>query len=369
MTAFLVIDALVVLGWVLFCAALPFALRKLPHVRADLSTPLPEGRLSVVIPARDEETLLPRCLDSLRAQEPALGEIIVVDDGSRDATARVAEERGARVIPAGARPPGWAGKPWAVHVGANAAGGEWLLFVDADAVLAPGCVRAALAAAGQEAADLLSLLPAWRCSSALEALVQPMLFLILLVQFDVQKINDPRSPVAAAWGGFMLFRRTAYEAIGGHAAVKGDVFEDLMIARRVKRDGLRLRLLAAPELLEAARPLSARRIWDDGCRAALGETGRSVFLPLLAAAALIVLFVGPYLLAPFGWLFVFLAGLHAASAILIRVQTGRALGLDYRLAWLQPIGALFFATVLLWASAATLVGGAAIRWGDRQYKA
>src|SRR5258708_26396563 len=139
--ALLVIDALVVLLWVFSCASFPFVARQMPRARTDAPAPTLAPRLSVIIPARDEEMLLPRCLASVRGQDVPVHEIIVVDDDSNDATARVAIEGGARVVPAGARPAGWAGKTWTAQVGGQAASGDWLLFVDADAVLAPGCVR------------------------------------------------------------------------------------------------------------------------------------------------------------------------------------------------------------------------------------
>lgn len=372
MTVLLLFDVLVVLGWVLFCAALPAAIRKLPRVRAKAlagtSRDARDARISVIVPARNEEQLLPRCLDSVRAQQRPIHELIVVDDTSQDATARVATDRGAHVISAGTRPAGWTGKPWAAHVGANAATGDWLLFVDADAVLAPGCVEAALAEAEEHGVDLLSLIPAWRCSTLLESLVQPVFFILLSAAFDFHKMNDPADPLATAWGGFLLFRRSAYEKLGGHTAVKSVIVEDLAIAQEVKRRGMRLRVLPAPELAETARPLSARRIWDDGCRAAFGVAERGALLPVVCAAAVLAIFLGPYLLVPFGLRFIVLAVVHAVCVFLARVQLGRSLGLDYRLALLQPVGALYVVAVLLWGSVATLSGRAVVRWGARQYR-
>jgi cellulose synthase/poly-beta-1,6-N-acetylglucosamine synthase-like glycosyltransferase len=367
MTVLLVLDALVVFGWALFCAALRQAIRLMPRVRAAPSGASGRGRVSVIVPARNEEKLLPRCLDSVRAQQRPIDEIIVVDDDSHDATARLAAERGARVVSAGARPSDWTGKPWAAHVGANAATGDWLLFVDADAILAPNCVGAALAEAEEHGTDLLSLIPAWRCSTLFEALVQPIFFLILSTAFDFRKMNDPSDPTATAWGGFLLFRRSAYEAIGGHTAVKNVIVEDLAIAQQVKGRGMKLRVLPAPELAETARPLTARRIWHDGCRAAFGAAGRSFVLPLISAVMLFAIFVGPYMLIFSGRRFVALAIAHAVLALLVRLQMG-VLGFDNRLALLQPFGAVYLVIVMLWASIATLTGRAVVQWGTRQYK-
>jgi cellulose synthase/poly-beta-1,6-N-acetylglucosamine synthase-like glycosyltransferase len=366
MTVLLWLDAFVVLACVLYCASLPFKLHRLPRVGAGRS-PAGRARVSVIVPARNEEKVLPRCLDSIRAQERAVDEIIVVDDESHDATARCAVEHGACVIFPGKRPPGWTGKPWAAHAGANAATGDWLLFVDADAVLGPRCVGAALAEAEAHGTDLLSLIPAWRSSTLLEALVQPIFFMVLSGFFDFDKMNDPANPVATAWGGFLLFRREAYDKIGGHTAVKNVIVEDLAIAREVKQRGLKLRVLPGPELAETARPLTARRIWDDAQRAACGFARGSALLALLSAVVLFANFVGPYALAPLGPRFAVLAVVHYVGSILARLQAGR-MGFDYRLALLQPIGALYLVAAMLWASIATLTGHAVVRWGSRQYK-
>ena len=368
MKLLLVVDAIVVFNWGLFCAALPFAIRKLPRVRAVAPSGSSIGRVSVIVPAHNEESLLPRCLDSIRAQLRPVDELIVVDDESHDGTARVATERGALVVAAGTRPPDWLGKSWASHVGAKAATGDWLLFVDADGFFAPNCVGAALGEAEEHGTDLLSLIPAWRCSTLLESLVQPIFFICISAAFDFHKMNDPLNPLATSWGGFLLFRRSGYERLGGHTTTKSAIHDDLAIAEEVKRRGLKLRVLPAPELAETARPLTARRIWNDGCRAAFGVAERGFLMPLVAVAALLMSFVGPYILAPLGPRFVALAVAHAVFALLVRVQFGRSMGFDYRLALLQPLGALYLAAVLLWASIATVTGRAVVRWGTRQYK-
>jgi cellulose synthase/poly-beta-1,6-N-acetylglucosamine synthase-like glycosyltransferase len=367
MTAVLVIDALVALLWLIVCVSLPFTLRHMPRARTDAPTPAGDPRVSVIIPARDEELLLPRCLRSVRAQDVPVHEIIVVDDDSNDATARLAVDGGARVVPAGARPDGWAGKTWAAQSGSKEATGDWLLFLDADAVLAPGCVRTALSEAEEHGADLLSLLPRPTCSTLLEAVGQPLFMLASMLSLNIRTVNDPKSRAAAAWGGFLLFRRRSYDALGGFAVVRNEVIEDLMLARAVKGRKMRLRLLSAPELVEAARPQSFRKLWDAACRLTMGAMPRSVFLPLLFAVWVIGWFVGPYLLAPLGGVFLAIAAIHLACVLALRMQLARACALDSRFALLQPLAALGLAAVLVRASVGALSKDTVIRWRRRQY--
>jgi cellulose synthase/poly-beta-1,6-N-acetylglucosamine synthase-like glycosyltransferase len=366
-TAVLVIDALVVLLWVLSCASFPFVLRDVPRARADPPAPSQASRLSVIIPARDEELLLPRCLNSVRAQDAPLHEIIVVDDHSSDSTARVATDGGARVVSAGSRPEGWAGKTWAAQVGSREATGDWLLFIDADAVLAPSCVRSALYEAQEHSADLLSFFPRPTCSTFFEAVGQPVFLLASMGSFNMQTLNDAKSPMAGAWGGFLLFRRSSYDALGGFAAAQNEVVEDLMMARAVKQRGMKLRVLLAPELVEAARAQSLGKLWDAACRLVMGALPRSAVVPLVLAALVVVFFIGPYLLAPLGSAFVVMAAVHFACVLLLRFQMARAYALDNRFAVLQPLAALGLAAVLLRASIGALGKRSMIRWRRRQY--
>jgi hypothetical protein len=366
-TAVLVVDSLVVAGWVINSAILPGLLRKAPMARAPTTPPTPRGRVSVVIPARNEERLLPRCLDSLRAQRMVPHEIIVVDDDSTDATPRLAAERGARVVPAGARPAGWAGKPWAAHVGSKAATGDWLLFVDADAVLAPDCIGVALAEAEEHGSDLLSFMPRPTCSTTFEAIMQPFFLLMTMTGLDMGRINDPKTVAAAAWGGFLLFRRSAYEAIGGHVAVQNEVIEDLMLARAIKFRGLKLRVMGAPDLVDVSRPQTARRAFDAGWRLMKGTLGGRPVLNFVGAVVVAAWFAGPYLVAPFGRVFAILAAVHLACVLFVRDQLWRSAGLDRRFAVLQPLVALLFAWGLLAVSLASLGPSAAIRWQGRKY--
>src|SRR5690349_12809232 len=134
--------------------------------------PAPAETISAVVPARDEEDRLGPCLDGLLA-DPDLLEVVVVDDGSSDGTATLASRAGARVIEGAAPPPGWAGKTWALQQGIEAARGDWVLHVDADARPAPGLARAMVASLREHGDDLLSVGPSFRCRSTADLLLHP----------------------------------------------------------------------------------------------------------------------------------------------------------------------------------------------------
>jgi glycosyltransferase involved in cell wall biosynthesis len=205
-------------------------------------------QLSVIIPARNEEASLGCCLESLVSQSSVDFEIIVVNDYSTDRTREIAASfPKVRIIEAGPLPSGWTGKNNAVAAGAREARGQWLLFTDADTVHLPGSLARALAEANEHNADLLSYSPEQIAVTFWEMAILPVVFAELARQYPPSKVSDPNSPEAAANGQFILIRREAYDAVGGHAAVATDILEDVAMARRVKSSGRKIRFRYAAD--------------------------------------------------------------------------------------------------------------------------
>ncbi len=203
--------------------------------------------VSVIIPARNEDACLGACLESLVAQTGTAFEIIVVDDHSTDRTGEIAASFAVaspgkvRVIEAGPLPDGWTGKNNAVAAGARTARGAWLLFTDADTVHLPGSLARALAEALGNGADMLSYSPEQIAVSFWEMATLPVIFAELARQYPPRKVSDPASPIAAANGQYILIRREVYDAIGGHAAIAGEILEDVALARTLKASDRKIR--------------------------------------------------------------------------------------------------------------------------------
>lgn len=216
----------------------------------------PEPRVSLLVPARDEAGNIQACVRSLLAQTYPRLEVIVLDDGSEDGTPALLErerERDGRLtVLAGEDPPvGWTGKNWACHQLSQAAHGEILLFADADTVFVdPEAVLRIVRTLQEHRTDLLSALPRQVLGTLGEALVVPMLYWALL-SFTPMALMLwwRRAPFARAVGQVMAFRRDAYDRVGGHAAVKGSVVEDIELARRIARAGLTSRIMDATTLV------------------------------------------------------------------------------------------------------------------------
>jgi glycosyltransferase involved in cell wall biosynthesis len=218
----------------------PVVPRQFPVFEASIPGPsVPE--VSIVVPARNEEGSLGACLESLTGQTGVAFEIIVVDDGSTDRTREIAQRfAGVRVISPEPLPNGWTGKNNAMLAGAKEARAPWLLFTDADTVHMPGSLVRAWDEAKKEGADLLSYSPEQVVVTFSERAVMPVVFAELAVQYPPEKVRDPGSGIVAANGQYILVRRTAYDAVGGHTAVATEILEDVALARLFRDDGHRV---------------------------------------------------------------------------------------------------------------------------------
>ena len=254
--------------------------------------------VAIVVPARDEEQNIGRCLDGVRWQEYPSQRLtaIVVDDGSEDQTASLvtriaAEDERVRLIEAGPLPAGWLGKPHACWRGASTANCDWLCFLDADTTAEPPLIRTALHAARARGLDLLSLQPFQELITAWERLILPAGFFLIAFTQDLRQTNDPENPKAAVNGQFLLVRRAAYDAVGGHAAVRDAVAEDSALAGAFKSAGFRVGVLGTTGLLRTRMYASLRPLWEGTARQAAGLLGGPAALAGAATAALVLAWV------------------------------------------------------------------------------
>ena len=202
------------------------------------------GTISAIVPARNEEAVIAASIESL-ATQAEIAEIIAVNDQSSDRTLETLQELAQRipklrVVEATVPPPGWVGKNHACWIGARQAECEWMLFTDADAVLSEGASAKALALASEHQAVLVSFSPGQVLKTWYEKALIPFVYVRLAQKFSFDQVNDAKSTAAAANGQFLMVRRDTYQAAGGHAAVHGEVLEDVAFARRVKGSGGRI---------------------------------------------------------------------------------------------------------------------------------
>lgn len=263
----------------------------------------PSGRVSVIIPARNEEANIEACVRAVAGQDHRDLEIIAIDDRSEDATgellaALAAEEPRLTVVAGDGPPPGWTGKVAACWRGQAVASGETLLFVDADVRLAPETLRLALAYLEESGADGVTLIGRLVTEGFWEWVVQPVVGSLILAGNRPEEVNDPQRPKSAmANGQFIMVRRSAYDAVGGHEAVRGEVLDDVGFARLMKARQRSLHLLLGLDLMSVRMYTGLREIWDGWTKNLFLGLHRSLPLTLLVWMAVFATGLLPFLLA------------------------------------------------------------------------
>jgi chlorobactene glucosyltransferase len=198
--------------------------------------------VSAIIPAKDEEGTLADCLRTVCAQSYPRLEILVVDDRSTDATPEIARrfaeaDPRVRVITIKELPGGWTGKTHGLQAAATQARGQWFWFIDSDTRHEPYSLSIVMEYARTEGASMASVLPEMRCETFWERVVQPLAGVVLMQSFPLPFVNNDRMKLAFANGQYILITREAYEAVGGHTAVRDKFVEDIYLASRVKESG------------------------------------------------------------------------------------------------------------------------------------
>jgi hopene-associated glycosyltransferase HpnB len=277
------------------------------------ATPRATPAVAVVVPARDEALVAGDALRSLLAQDYPDVRVVLVDDCSADGTGALARGIGdgrLTVLDGAPRPPGWAGKLWAVAQGVAATDAPWLLLTDADIVHEPAHLPTLMAQAERQGADLVSEMVALNCASPAEHFLVPAFVYFFQLLYPFARVNDPASRVAAAAGGTVLLRRAALDRIGGIAAIRTALIDDVALARAIKPSGAIW--LGHSALARSIRPYPrVSDIWRMVARSAYVQLNYS---PLLLAATMLglaLIFVVPPAFALFARGIAFWAGLLA----------------------------------------------------------
>jgi glycosyltransferase involved in cell wall biosynthesis len=251
------IYAAIIAVWPIRYLVLKYVLARVPTLSPDspVLDPKQAPLVSAIIPARDEEAVLAGCLAAVSRQSYPRLEIILIDDRSTDRTGAIAREFAEhdarlRVLTNDILPAGWTGKTYVLGQAAAQAHGAWLWFLDADTLHAPAFLGIMMEYARSERSVLVSLLPELRCETFWEQIVQPLGAIVLMQSFPLHRVNDDRSKLAFANGQSILVERSAYEAAGGHAAVRDRFVEDIGLAQKVKALGLPIRTTLMRDLVK-----------------------------------------------------------------------------------------------------------------------
>lgn len=359
----------------------------------DHESPTDKGdapKVSVVIPARNEGANIAACVQSILMSRYPAFEVIVVDDHSLDDTLAIARvmagfDHRVTALEAPPLPDGWFGKQWACNRGADQASGEILCFTDADTRHGLDLMNRSVHRLRSRSLDFVSVLGRQVMLTFWERLIQPQVFAMLSMRFGgAREVNQsPRAIDKLANGQYMLLTRAAYDEVGGHAAVRETVAEDLALAQRLFEHGKRTELVEGRKYLSTRMYTSfgtlvrgwMKNIYAGGVRAApFGSTGRAL-LPL-------VLLAGPVAsLAPIVVLILAAFGLVTSSWLVWSIITTVATGLWWvqvyvrapvvgpsralRFAAIYPLGSLILGYIIIRA----VIRGRRVEWRGREYVA
>lgn len=221
-------------------------------------------KVSVILPARNEENFIKKCLDSLLNQNYTNYEIIAIDDSSDDSTGKIIEEyskRNSKIIFVKARPKpyDWMGKNWACMEGFRKASGELLLFTDSDTIHSENVISLAVSHLFSQDLDVLTVSPKMLCLDRWTKITLPMISTFLHTRFSALRVNDSNKKTGYFYGSFFIIKKEVYESVGKHEGVKHEIIEDGALGKKVKESGFKLRMVRGDHLIDAvwARDLSS----------------------------------------------------------------------------------------------------------------
>lgn len=281
-------------------------------------------RVSVLIPARDEERNIARVLGSLQQQTYKNFEILVLDDESTDNTAKIVKEYSEnnpviRLVPGKPLPANWTGKNWACQQLSELARGEIFIFTDADNFYHPKAIENSIMWMQKYQLDLLSAFPQQITGTLMERLVVPTFDYILYSMLPLWlTYKTPFPSLAAANGQWLIFNAQTYEALGGHAAVKKEIVEDVEFSRLAKRKGFKILTASGRDLIFARMYHNAQQVWQGFSKNAFGLTGHHTPTFLILLTLMFLSQVLPLITLWFSGL-AFISALILATHMLIRL--------------------------------------------------
>jgi glycosyltransferase involved in cell wall biosynthesis len=330
-----------------------------------------EVTVDVIIPARNEEDCIGRCLQSLVTQQGISFQITVVDDGSTDRTRAIAESfPRVRVLRASELKRGMIGKCNALITGAAGSKARWLLFIDADTFHYPGLLAASVREAEERQVDLLSYSPEQEVVAWWELAVMPVVFAELVRIYPPERVNNPADSTVAANGQYILVRRQVYEALGGHQSVAGKLLEDVELARIFKVSGHRIWFRFGDGIVRTRMYRSFHAMWEGWTKNLALLFRRPMFLAVLRGfeflAITISLVAGPaliYLGDPRDAFFSLIFAALAYANFLSRIQQAH---FPWKANLMAFIGLPFFVSLLVRSHIHSNVRGE-LTWKGRKY--
>ena len=254
-------------AWIFLIKSMINSFRFTPYLDKFENISKTTPKVSIILPARNEEEFVGKCLDSLIKQDYENYEIIVIDDSSEDTTWKIISkyaERHTNIISVSAKPKpeGWMGKNWACMEGYKKASGELLLFTDADTKHAENLTSLAVSHLNSFNLDALSVIPKMRTFDFWTNITLPMISTFLHTRFSALNVNNPKKKTGYFFGSFFILKKKTYESIGTHEGVKQEIIEDGALGKKVKESGYKMKMVRGEHLIEAVWARDKSTLWN-----------------------------------------------------------------------------------------------------------
>lgn len=292
-------------------------------------------RVSVIVPARNEEDYISECLDSLIKQDYPNFEVILIDDSSEDRTWEIMQKYTDKYngliksLRAGPRPHGWVGKNWACYRGYILSRGDLLLFTDADTKHSASTMGSAVQYLGSQNFDAITLVPRLLCRDFWTRITLPLLTVFLHTRFSALRVNNPATKIGYFFGSFYLITRSAYEAVGTHILVRQELVEDGALGAELKRRKFAIKMVKGEQYVTAVWARDLTTLWHGIRRLVIPIYTRNRYATVFMTVAVIFLLLLPFILMPFSVVFYALSkngdrdNVHVVAAV---VASAGALG-------------------------------------------
>ena len=369
-------------AWVFLLKSMLTSFKMTPYLDDFQSSNHDNPKVSIILPARNEEEFLSKCLDTLIDQNYPNYEIIVIDDSSEDSTWKIISEyakQSTKVIPVSARPKpeGWMGKNWACMEGYKKATGELLLFTDADTKHSKNVISLAVSHLLTFNLDALTVIPKMVSLDWWTKITLPMISTFLHTRFSAVRVNDPTKKTGYFFGSFFIITKKTYDSVGTHEGVKQEIIEDGALGKKVKDSGHKMKMVRGDHLVDAIWARDKSTLWNALKRLMIPLYLQSPGIAVgIFFAVLFLLFMPFPILAYSGIVgfdtlsnsLVLVSSLIASILIYVGAITEVKKGLDLKLghAVLGPIGSLVVVLGLL-SGLFQAKKSSSVSWRGRNY--
>lgn len=373
--------------WIYLFLFLRKSLKFSPVIPTDFASNESMELVSVIIPARNEERYIGKCISSILNQTYPNYEVIVVNDSSSDRTVENLEsfkhDSKLRIIDAGEKPENWVGKNWPCHIGYKNSKGKYLLFTDADTIHNNKSIENSVNTLMSENLDVLTAVPNLIYPTFIIKMVLPILSIFMFSRYSPMQVNDPKLKLGYLFGSFFVISRQIYEKIGTHESVKNEIVEDGALGKKIKEKGYRLKMFRGENLLNAYWARDFHTLWNSLKRLIVPLYFTDKKNSILIAVGIFLLMMFPFIVFIYSLSLIYLniVGLYA-SIITLFVSTIFCILAIFATNFYQlkkagthnplyfagtPIGCFIVSTSFLWSIASSKKEGV-VKWRDRVYR-